>query len=179
MKYEGEGMSVVCILLISVFCLFQKHTPCWEILLVSHAFFHSNITKSGIMSVPEMERNLTGVPQQVTMNKMKNGGFAQRLVRCCLSSLSLHPQECLCSLLVIPGRTLVWMTSLLLEENVSFKNPKVELSKFCHNLPCLAFGDPCPYPESKTTGCEQKDVILCSPLTLLAAKPLTPLSSDV
>lgn len=42
------------------------------------------------MSVPEMERNLTGVLQQLTMNKMKNGGFAQMLVRCCLSSLSPH-----------------------------------------------------------------------------------------
>lgn len=40
------------------------------------------------MSVLEMERNLTGVPQQLTMNKMKNGGFAQMLVRCCLSFLS-------------------------------------------------------------------------------------------
>lgn len=37
------------------------------------------------MSVPGMEGNLTGVPQQATMNKMKNGGFAQMLVRCCFS----------------------------------------------------------------------------------------------
>lgn len=90
MKYGGEEISVVCILLIPAFCLFQKHTPCWEIPLVSHAFFHSDITTSGIMSVPEMERNLTGVPQQLTMNKMKNGGFAQMLVRWCLSSVSPH-----------------------------------------------------------------------------------------
>lgn len=91
-KYRNNGMGakkifVVCILLISAFH-FQKHTPCLEILLVSHAFFHLNITTSGIMSVPEMERNLSGVPQQLTMNKMKNGDFAQMLVRCCLSSLS-------------------------------------------------------------------------------------------
>lgn len=73
------------VLLVSTFLLLQKHIPYWEILLVSHAFFHLNITTSGIMSVPEMEGNLTGVPQQVTMIKMKNGGFAQMLVRCCFS----------------------------------------------------------------------------------------------
>lgn len=39
------------------------------------------------MSVLKMERNLSGVPQQLIMKKMKNGGFAQMLVRCCLSSL--------------------------------------------------------------------------------------------
>lgn len=164
MKYGGEKIYVVCILLISAFCLFQKHTPCWEILLVSHAFFHLNITTSGIMSVPEMERNLTGVPQQLTMNKMKNGGFAQMLVRCCLSSLS--PQEYPCSLLVILGRTPFWITSLLLEGNVSLKNAKEDFSKFYYNLSCLAFGDPSTHPKSKTIRGERKDVILPSPFTV-------------
>lgn len=87
MTYGAEKIFVVCILLISAFSFLQKHTPCWEILLVSHAFFHLSITTSSIMSVLEMERNLTGVPQQLTMRKMKSGGFAQMLVRCCLSSL--------------------------------------------------------------------------------------------
>lgn len=39
------------------------------------------------MNVPEMERNLSGVLQQVTMNKMKNGAFVLVLVRRCLFSL--------------------------------------------------------------------------------------------
>lgn len=55
------------------------------------------------MSVLEMERNLSGVPQQLTMNKMKNGGFAQMLVRCCFSL----PTPRVCSLLVILGHSLV------------------------------------------------------------------------
>lgn len=170
MKYGGEKISVVCIFLISAFCLFQKHTPCWEILLVSHAFFHLNITTSGIMSVPEMEGNLTGVPRQLTMNKMKNGGFAQMLVRCCLSSLS--PQEYPCSLLVILGHTPFCITSLLLEGNVSLEgkvsleNAKEDFSEFYYDLSCLAFGDPSPHPKSKTTRGERKDVILPSPFTV-------------
>lgn len=59
--------------------------------MVSHVFFHLNITTSGIMSVPETERSLTGVPQQLTMSKMKNGGFARILVRSYFSSLSPTP----------------------------------------------------------------------------------------
>lgn len=60
--------------------ILQKHIPCWEILLVFLAFFHFSTTRSGIMNAPEMEGNFTGVPPQVGMNEMKNGGFAQILV---------------------------------------------------------------------------------------------------
>lgn len=119
------------------------------------------------MSVPEMERNLTGVLQQLTMNKMKNGGFAQMLVRCRLSSLS--PCSPRASLLFISNsRThsvLDYFSSVRGECLLKKKKAKEDFSKFYDNLSCLAFGDPRPHLKSKTTGGEQEDVILRSPLT--------------